>query len=106
MEDAGAWIAGHFLVEWNFNMAFITIRVDKIDIVTCNHEDLMMKLSEITAQLTEIDAKLTEARDEIIAKIAALEGLIADADIPAEAADLIADIRTKAGALADIVPNE
>lgn len=52
MEDAGAWIAGHFLVRWYFDMAFITIRVDKIDIVTCNHEDLMMKLSEITAQLT------------------------------------------------------
>ena len=106
MEDAGAWIAGHFLVRWYFDMAFITIRVDKIDIVTCNHEDLMMKLSEITAQLTEIDAKLTEASDEIVAKIADLEALIADADIPAEAADLIADIRTKAGALADIVPNE
>lgn len=83
-----------------------SITVGKINIVIYSYEDLMMKLSEITAQLTEADAKLTEARDEIIAKIADLEELLADVVIPDEAADKIASIRAKAVALANIVPDD
>lgn len=52
-------------------------------------------------ELKDVDAKLTEAATEIPAKIDELIAQAGDAVDPA----LVADLKAKASALADIVPN-
>ncbi len=62
-----------------------------------------MKLSELAVQLTTIDEKLTEASGEIVAKLAELQELLVDAEVPVGTAALVNTITDKAAALADIV---
>lgn len=63
-----------------------------------------MKLSELAVQLTTIDEKLTEASGEIVAKLAELQELLVDAEVPESTVELVNTIADKAAALADIVP--
>lgn len=69
------------------------------------HIEIMIKLSELAAQLTSIDSKLNEASTEIVAEIQKLKDALGDAELPAEAEAALAAISAKASALADIVPN-
>lgn len=68
-------------------------------------ERIMMKVSEIQAQLDAVGAQLTKAKDEILAKIAALEAALGDADVPAEAEAALEALKAQAQALDDIVPD-
>lgn len=65
-----------------------------------------MKLSDLALQLSAIDDRLTEASTEISAKIAELQELLVDAEVPVGTAALVNAIADKASALADIVVTE
>jgi guanyl-specific ribonuclease Sa len=69
------------------------------------NQNTTMKLAQLAAALTAIDTKLTEAQTEIVTEIQKLKDALTDVDVPAEAQAAIDAITTKAGTLADIVPN-
>jgi len=73
--------------------------------VYCNQEELLMKLSELTTAVAGVSAQLVKVRDEILAKIAALEAALVDVDVPVEAADAIDALRVQTQVLDDIVPD-
>jgi hypothetical protein len=58
----------------------------------------------INDQLAAVNASLTEASNEIVARIAQLQAQV-DAGDPVDSA-LLAEIESRAAALANIVPNE
>jgi hypothetical protein len=58
----------------------------------------------INDQLAAVNASLTEASNEIVARIAQLQAQV-DAGDPVDSA-LLAEIGSRAAALANIVPNE
>lgn len=79
--------------------------IHTLNIYCSNHEELLMKLSELTTAIAGVSAQLTKAQDEILAKIAALELALTDVDLPEEAADAIEALRSQTQALDDIVPD-
>lgn len=64
-----------------------------------------MKLSELAAALTTVGDQVTKAKDEIVAKITALEASLSDVEIPAEAQTNLDALKALAQALDDIVPD-
>ena len=79
--------------------------IHTLNIYCINHEEFLMKLSELTTAIAGVSAQLTKAPDEILAKIAALELALTDVDLPIEAADAIEALRSQTQALDDIVPD-
>lgn len=68
-------------------------------------KDIEMKVSEVAAQLTSLGEQLTKAKDEILAKIAALEAALGDVDLPEEAEAALLALKDKAQSLDDVVPD-
>jgi len=68
-------------------------------------DTLLMKTSDIAAQLTIVSDNLSEASKELLAKIADLEAALANPDAPQAVADAIEALKTQSRALADVVPN-
>ena len=60
-------------------------------------------LMGINEELSAINASLAEAADEIVGKIAQLEAVAAAGEVADPA--LLAEVRARASALADVVPN-
>ena len=79
--------------------------IHTLNIYCINHEEFLMKLSELTTAIAGVSAQLTKAQDEILAKIAALELALTDVDLPIEAADAIEALRSQTQSLDDIVPD-
>lgn len=70
-----------------------------------HHEDILMKLSELANSVVEISAQLSKAQDEILSRITALEDTLGDVDLPEAALNALNDLRSKAKALDDVVPD-
>ena len=70
-----------------------------------HHEELLMKLSELSVAVAAIADQLTKVRDEILGKIAALEGALTDVDLPEEAIGALNILRDGVQAIDDIVPD-
>jgi hypothetical protein len=84
----------------------ISLKPEKGFVCCCSHpEELMMRLNELTIALNALSAQLTKATGEILAKIEALEAALADAEIPDAAIALLDELKDKAQALDDIVPD-
>lgn len=66
---------------------------------------ILMKVSELATAIAAVSAQLTKARDEILAKITALEDALIDVDLPEEAIAAINALRGDAQGLDDIVPD-
>ena len=64
-----------------------------------------MKLNELATQLNGLAAQLDKASGEIVAKIDELETALVDTEIPDEAAVMLEELKIKAQALDDIVPD-
>lgn len=62
-----------------------------------------MKLSELLTAVGEVETKLDEASTEILAELEKLR--TTDPDISPEGAAVVERVKTKAQALADIIPN-
>jgi hypothetical protein len=68
-------------------------------------EEMSMKISEVSALLVSVDAQLGKAKDEIVAKIAELQAALVNVDVPADAQAALDDLKVKAQALDDVVPD-
>jgi len=79
--------------------------IHTLNIYCINHEEFLMKLSELTTAIAGVSAQLTKAQDEILDRIAALELALTDVDLPIEAADAIEALRSQTQSLDDIVPD-
>jgi hypothetical protein len=62
-------------------------------------------LNELATVLTGLATQLDKASAEILGKIAELETALLESEVPDEAAVLIEDLKAKAQALDDIVPD-
>lgn len=72
---------------------------------TVDLEELLMKVSELSAAIAALSAQLARVQDEILSKIADLEAALGDADVPEEAADALTALRLTVQALDDLVPD-
>lgn len=70
-----------------------------------NNEVISMKLNELATQLSGLAVQLDKAAAEIVGKIDELETALADTEIPDEATVMIEELKAKAQALDDIVPD-
>jgi len=70
---------------------------------TCG--ELPMKLSELTTAVAGVSAQLVKVRDEILAKIAALEAALADVELPEDAVAAFNALRNNVQVLDDIMPD-
>lgn len=69
-------------------------------------QEILMKLEELSATLLTLSNQLAKAKEEILAKIAALEAAVGEAkDLPQEVVDAVAGVLVAAQALDDIVPD-
>jgi hypothetical protein len=66
---------------------------------------VIMKLSEISANLAAVDAQLTKAQAEILNRISELQAALADVEVPAEATEALDRLAASAKSLDDIVPD-
>lgn len=66
---------------------------------------IMAKLNELVGLVNEVNAKLDKAKDEVVARIAALEAALSDVDLPADAVEALDALKAKAQTLDDIVPD-
>lgn len=65
----------------------------------------MSKISELAETLTALSLQLEQAKTEIVSKIEELEKSLEDQQLPPEADLLLAELKLKAQALDDIVPD-
>lgn len=73
----------------------------KLDRILDNQKKIIMKQSELAAALTSVKDQLTKAKDEILAKIAALQ--TSDPDISPEGQAALDSLKAIAQALDDVV---
>lgn len=74
-----------------------------VNVIYRNLDELTMKLSEALAAIAQVKAQLIKAKDEILAKISALEST--DPDISPEGQENISGLKAIAEALDGIVPD-
>jgi len=80
--------------------------IQTLNIFGCCHcEEILMKVSELTAAVVGLSAQLTKAQGEILGKIAALETALVDVELPDEAVTALEGLRVGAQSLDDIVPD-
>lgn len=65
----------------------------------------MATLNDLTTVLNGLNQQLLKAKDEIVAKITALEELIGSTALPPEVAQKLEEIKAVAQALDDITPD-
>ena len=68
-------------------------------------KEIAMTGAEALAAIQAVGTQLTKAKDEILAKIAQLEASLANANLSPEAEAALADLKTQAQALDDVVPD-
>jgi hypothetical protein len=68
-------------------------------------KETTMKLAELATSLASIKTELEKVKVEILTKIDSLNAALADVEVPAEAAQALADVTVAAKALDDIVPD-
>lgn len=66
---------------------------------------MLMKLSELDDVLAGLGTTLNKAKEEILAKITALENALLDVDLPDEAVDALENVISATRALDDVVPD-
>lgn len=67
------------------------------------HETMLMKLSQLDEVLVGLGTTLNKAKDEILAKITALENALRDVDMPDEAITALEGVINAARALDEVV---
>lgn len=64
-----------------------------------------MKLHELSAAITEVSAQVAKVKDEVLARIAALETALQDLDLPEDAVVALTALREGVQALDDVTPD-
>ena len=78
---------------------FILIMLSK------QHEEIVMKLNELSGVLTGLGTQLAKVQQEILDRIAALEAALTDVEVPEAAVVALGDLVTSVQSLDDIVPD-
>jgi hypothetical protein len=96
-------------------MASITIHVGPIHIAIGSSDILrsidelkgliMTTLADLPSQLASVNAQIAKAKDEIIARVAALEAALANVALPIEAEEALAALKGSAQSLDDLNPD-
>jgi cytolysin (calcineurin-like family phosphatase) len=66
---------------------------------------IMAKLSELAELVAAVNAQLGKAKDEVLAKIAALTAALDDVPLPEKAETALNDLKATVQAIDDIVPD-
>jgi hypothetical protein len=69
------------------------------------HEEIVMKLNELSGVLTGLGTQLAKVQQEILDRIAALEAALTDVEVPEAAVVALGDLVTSVQNLDDIVPD-
>jgi hypothetical protein len=69
------------------------------------HEEIVMKLNELSGVLTGLGTQLAKVQQEILDRIAALEAALTDVEVPESAVVALGDLVTSVQSLDDIVPD-
>ena len=69
------------------------------------HEEIVMKLNELSGVLTGLGTQLAKAQQEILNRIAALEAALTDVEVPEAAVVALGELVTSVQSLDDIVPD-
>jgi hypothetical protein len=80
--------------------------IQTLNIFCCKHEEILMKVSEVSVAVAGLAAQLVKIEGEILGKINALELALSDADLTDEAVEAFNALRANVQALDDIVPDE
>ena len=79
--------------------------IQTLNIFCCGHEDILMKVSELSVAIAALSTQLTKVQGEILGKLTDLENALTDVDLPVEAIDALDVLRTNVQSLDDIVPD-
>ncbi len=71
----------------------------------CCTKEFAMKLHELSAAITEVSAQVAKVKDEVLARIAALETALQDLDLPEDAVVALTALREGVQALDDVTPD-
>jgi hypothetical protein len=69
------------------------------------HEEIVMKLNELSGVLTGLGTQLGKVQQEILDRIAALEAALTDVEVPEAAVVALGELVTSVQSLDDIVPD-
>jgi hypothetical protein len=69
------------------------------------HEEIVMKLNELSGVLTGLGTQLAKVQQEILDRIAALEAALTDVEVPEAAVVALGELVTSVQSLDDIVPD-
>lgn len=69
------------------------------------HEEILMKLNELSGVLTGLGTQLSKVQQEILGRIADLETALIDVEVPEAAVAALADLTNAVQSLDDIVPD-
>ena len=79
--------------------------IQTLNIFGCCHEDILMKVSELSVAIAALSTQLSKVQGEILGKLTDLENALTDVDLPEEAIDALTVLRTNVQSLDDIVPD-
>lgn len=89
-----------------FEMLFYGKRIlRQLEIIDVKLTDLDEALGLVGDQLAKAKIEIVAKQDELLAKIAELEVLLEDADVPDEVEAVLESLKVKAQELDDIVPD-
>jgi hypothetical protein len=69
------------------------------------HEEIVMKLNELSGVLTGLGTQLAKVQQEILDRIAALEAALTDVEVPEAANTALIELTAAVQNLDDIVPD-
>jgi hypothetical protein len=69
------------------------------------HEEIVMKLNELSGVLTGLGTQLVKVQQEILDRIAALEAALTDVEVPEAAVTALSELTVAVQSLDDIVPD-
>jgi len=69
------------------------------------HEEIVMKLNELSGILTGLGTQLAKVQQEILDRIADLEAALTDVEVPETAVVALGELVTSVQSLDDIVPD-
>ena len=71
----------------------------------CCTKEFAMKLSELATEIAAVSAQVAKVKDEVLARIAALEAALQDLDLPESVISAFVALREGVQALDDVTPD-
>ena len=95
------WLFGQLRRVWNWPWIMYGREISQINKTT---QEINMKIGELADAVGAVGTQLAKAKEEIVAKIAALEAALTDVEIPPAAQEALDALKQQAQELDDVVP--